>query len=243
MPSKYKIVNGKWVASKQPEDVAIGSRLMANLIAHYYDLYAREYCKGYLVDLGCGRVPLYGIYRDYISNNICVDWGQSLHRNVHVDIEADLSDRLPVKNESFDTIILSDVLEHIPKPEQMWLEMNRILRPGGVVILNVPFMYGVHEEPFDYYRYTEYSLRLFAQEAGFIVKKLDPMGGGLEVIANLCAKILKYLPVLSVPFSILVQELTEVFVRTTIGKKLSAATKFRYSLGYFMVAEKMKNQS
>ncbi|HRF81361.1 MAG TPA: methyltransferase domain-containing protein, partial [Flavobacteriales bacterium] len=77
---------------------------------------------------------------------------------------------------SFDTIILSDVLEHIRKPEALVKEMYRILAPGGQVIMNVPFYYGLHEQPFDYYRYTQFALRAITEDAGFAVVELEAIG-------------------------------------------------------------------
>ena len=45
---------------------------------------------GYLLDLGCGKVPLYLIYKSHITDSICVDWGNSLHGNDYIDSECDL---------------------------------------------------------------------------------------------------------------------------------------------------------
>jgi SAM-dependent methyltransferase len=108
-----------------------------------------------LLDLGCGKVPFYARYREYVSETVCVDWSNSLHGNGHVDAECDLTQELPFADASFDTILLSDVLEHIPAPERLWREMARLLKPGGELLSSVPFFYWLHEEPYDYYRYTK----------------------------------------------------------------------------------------
>ena len=74
-PSKFVISNGKLKASRNKNEVGISSRLMIDLIALLYDEYIPKYVKGNLVDLGCGKVPLYAVYKNYIDENICVDWG------------------------------------------------------------------------------------------------------------------------------------------------------------------------
>ena len=80
-PSKFVIKNKKLRASKNPSHVGISSRLITDIIAQFYDSRIKTYAKGELLDLGCGNVPLYESYKNYITNNTCVDWGNSLHKN------------------------------------------------------------------------------------------------------------------------------------------------------------------
>ena len=83
------------MASPNPDDVAVSSRLIADIVASYYDTYIRGYACGKLPDLGCGKVPLFDAYRDFVTQNICVDWGNSLHENEYLDLECDLTRTLP----------------------------------------------------------------------------------------------------------------------------------------------------
>jgi SAM-dependent methyltransferase len=69
--------------------------------------------------------------------NVCVDWSNSLHGNDFLDAECDLTKDLPFADASFDSILLSDVLEHIPTPERLWREMARLLKPEGKLLLFV----------------------------------------------------------------------------------------------------------
>ena len=170
--SKYVLRRGRLRASRDTAVVGIGSRLITDRIASLYDQHLPHCARGRLIDLGCGRVPLYGAYRRLVDDVTCVDWPQSVHTGVHLDLQADLSQPLPYADASFDTIILSDVLEHVPTPDALWSEMARLLAPGGQVLLNTPFLYGVHEAPHDYGRYTEYALRRFALQAGLEVRLL-----------------------------------------------------------------------
>lgn len=111
--SKYIYKNKRLTSSKDPKEVSISSRLMTNIIASYYEYYIPKYAKGKLIDLGCGKVPLYEIYKSFVTDNICIDWPNTLHKNMFLDYEYDITKDLPFENETFDTIILSDVLEHV----------------------------------------------------------------------------------------------------------------------------------
>jgi SAM-dependent methyltransferase len=237
-PSKFIYKNGKLTFSKDKEAVGVGSRLITQINARYYDQYIKKYAEGRLLDLGCGQIPLYIAYREHVQENICVDWENSLHRNEHLDFEGDLSKKLPFKDSEFHTIILSDVLEHLPEPGLLWNEMNRLLAPGGRIMMNVPFYYWIHEQPHDYYRYTEYALRRYAEISNFIVLDLEPIGGAPEILADIIAKLSIRIPFIGEYIAMFVQWFTLLFGRFQLGKNLSNATKHKFPLGYFMVVEK-----
>ena len=238
--SKYVRRSGRLVASRNPAEVGVGSRLITDRIAALYEQHLPHYARGRLIDLGCGKVPLYGCYRRLVDEITCVDWPQSVHaltdRGSHLDLEADLSQPVPYADASFDTLILSDVLEHVPTPEALWLEMARLLAPGGHVLLNTPFLYGIHEAPHDYARYTEYALRRFALQAGLDVQLLLPIGGSLHVLADLMGKHLAHLPVVGTPIARATQWTVALLDRTRLGQRITSRTASHFPLGYFMVA-------
>ena len=146
-PSKYVYRKGRLRASRDPKEVGVGSRLIADITARLYDEHIKDNAKGRLIDLGCGKVPLFEAYKDYVTDNVCVDWENTLHKNPYLDVECDLTKRLPFGDAEFDTVVLSDVLEHIPQPELVWHEIARIMRSGGRLLMNVPFYYWIHERP------------------------------------------------------------------------------------------------
>jgi SAM-dependent methyltransferase len=161
-----------------------------------------------------------------------------MHPNPHLDQEQDLNKPIAFPDASFDTIILSDVLEHIRRPEDLVREMYRVLAPGGQVIMNVPFYYGLHEQPFDYYRYTEHALRSMAEDAGFAVVELEPIGGVPEIMADLFSKSVRGVPVVGRPIAKLAQRFTTWFVRGGLGAKLSRLTAKDHPFGYALVLRK-----
>lgn len=183
-------------------------------------------------------MPLYGLYRTRVSEVTCVDWPQSAHASPHLDAAVDLNEALPFADGRFDTIVLSDVLEHLAEPAVLWREMARVLAPGGRLLLNTPFLYGVHEAPHDYARYTEFGLRRLAEQAGLEVLLLRPMGGSLHVMADLLAKHLAQLPLFGALLAAATQGAVALLDRTPLGRRIAARTQARFTLGHFMVVTK-----
>lgn len=240
VPTKYELKDGVLRGSRNPKKLSVSSRLMSDKIAGFYQKYLPLHAQGRLADLGCGYVPFYMAYKDLVTTTTCVDWPNSAHKNDLLDVTCDLNQPLPLPDHSADTIVLSDVLEHIANPTLLWQEMTRVLAPGGKILMNVPFFYKIHEAPFDYYRYTEFALRNFAETNGFSVLVLDPIGGLPEVFTDLFAKNLVKIPAIGTPLAKLLQALCGTFVRSRRGKRVSANTGRHYPLGYFMIAEKAR---
>lgn len=187
-PSKYRNRSDKWLPSPDPKELAIGSRLIASLAMDHLSEVVRAHASGHLLDLGCGKVPYFGLYNELVSNVTCVDWPQSIHGSAHIDVAADLNHLLPFADQVFDTVLATDVLEHIASPDRMMSEIARILRLDGKLILSVPFFYWLHEGPHDYYRYTEFALRRFCGNVGLSPIHLERYGGAPEIILDILLK-------------------------------------------------------
>jgi len=189
-PSKFAMIDGMLRASRETRFVATSSRLNVDLLAAALQLVTMRFARGSLLDLGCGNVPLYGLYRTKAEEVTCVDWDNSTHDLRHVDLTANLNRQLELPSAAFDTVVLTDVLEHIAEPRILIAEIRRILRPGGMLIGTVPFLYRLHEEPHDYYRYTRHSLEAMATDAGLSVEMLEAYGQGTDVLFDILAKIM-----------------------------------------------------
>ena len=74
------------------------------------------------------------------------------------------------------------------------MKTARLLKPDGKLILGVPFLYWLHEEPHDYYRYTEFALDRFCQLSGLRLVELTPYGGLPEVFIDMSSKCLALFP-------------------------------------------------
>ncbi len=237
-PSKFVMHRGRLIGSRNPKEVGISSRLVADLNAELYADALPQYCTGHVLDLGCGNVPLYEAYKDLVTDITCIDWEKARHQSSYLDYAFDLSQPLPLPDKQFDTIILSDVLEHIPNPEALWLEIARLLKPAGKFLMNVPFYYQLHEAPYDYYRYTEFALRRFADVSGITIIRLQAIGGVPEIMADLLAKQVKKLPLIGKSLSSGIQSGCYTFVKTSLGAKISRKTAKKFPLGYFLIGEK-----
>ncbi|SDB26408.1 Methyltransferase domain-containing protein [Desulfonatronum thiosulfatophilum] len=84
-----------------------------------------------------------------------------------------------------DTVLLLDVLEHLPQPEQALAEASRVLRPGGNCLIHVPFLYPLHDEPHDYQRWTGHGLERMLTRHGFQVTETTPSTNPAETGASL----------------------------------------------------------
>jgi SAM-dependent methyltransferase len=240
-PSKFVPVRGRYRASRDPNEVAPASRLITDRLAVVYENALRRHAKGAILDLGCGKVPLYGIYRDLVTDVVCVDWATRGGVS-HLDYAVDLNSRIPLPDARFDTILATDVLEHISHPAHLFQEISRLLRPGGVLIAGVPFLYWIHEEPHDYYRYTEFALRQLCVESGMTVLSLEPYGGAPEVTMDTIAKTLSYGRFGTSHFGrwmvTAIVLIGEACLGSSVGRRLSRATAHNFPMGYCLIGSK-----
>ena len=237
-PTRYVFKNGKLRASSNKTYVNPSSRIILDLIAGCYSRHIQNNVKGKLLDLGCGNVPLYQAYKPYITDNICVDWGSSYTKNIFIDFELDLNEPLPFSENEFDTIILSDVLEHIKKPNLLLKEMHRVLNSGGKALINVPFFYGLHEQPYDYFRYTKHGLTFLSEDTGFKIELIEAIGGSPEIFGDLVSKHISVLPLIGNNLSVMVYHFVKFFLFFRLGKKVSTKTAEFFPLGYMLILSK-----
>ncbi|MDR3637803.1 MAG: class I SAM-dependent methyltransferase [Isosphaeraceae bacterium] len=233
-PTKYVTTRRGLRASADPREVSAGSRLTADLQAQAYEKALKTHCRGAVLDLGCGKAPLYSVYKPLASSICCVDWEESCHDISHADVRCDIGAGLPLASEQFHTVVLTDVLEHVAHPAPLWSEIYRVLQPAGKVILGVPFLYWVHEEPHDYHRYTRYKLAGFCENVGLEVVLLEPYGGALEVVLDIVAKHLSAWTVSGRAW----YRFSRLVVGLRPWRSLSRRTMEKFPLGYLLVAVK-----
>lgn len=126
------------------------------------------YMQGKLLDFGCGSKPYKALFpvSEYIGADIEVSGHD--HRNEEIDVYYD-GKTLPFKDESFESVFSSEVLEHVFNLSEILGELHRVLKPGGNMLLTVPFVWDEHEIPYDFARYTSFGLKHILQEKGFVV--------------------------------------------------------------------------
>jgi SAM-dependent methyltransferase len=102
--------------------------------------------KGTLYDLGAGDSPYKDFFLQHADDYIAVGWAGSYHA-IRADIVADLNAHLPIESEVADAVVSLSVLEHLREPQTMLDEAFRILKPGGGLVLQVPWQWWIHEAP------------------------------------------------------------------------------------------------
>ncbi len=101
---------------------------------------------------------------------------------------------IPVEDARFDRIVFNQVLEHVPDPPAVLAELARVLKDDGAIICTCPFFYQPHQIPYDFYRYTQYSLRRLFEDAGFEVEKLTWCEGYFATVGLQFQQMHAYLP-------------------------------------------------
>jgi len=140
--------------------------------------------QGRLVDIGCGRKPWRSIFEPHVSEYVGVDLGSSAQGTQDVDIIGSAyATGLP--DGQADTVLCTEVLEHLEDPPAAIREMHRILSPGGIVVLTVPLFWHIHEAPRDFYRFTNFGLRYLFERAGFEVIEMRPLTGFIVTFGQL----------------------------------------------------------
>ncbi len=106
----------------------------------------------------------------------------------HIDYVSDITS-IPVPDSSFDVILCTEVLEHVPRPIEALQEMVRITRPGGRLFLTAPLGSGLHQEPYHFYGgYTDHWYRKFLTEFDCDVVSIEPNHGFFAHLAQECAR-------------------------------------------------------
>jgi SAM-dependent methyltransferase len=134
-----------------------------------------------VLDAGAGDAP----YRPLFAHceHVTQDWPGTSHARGSA-IVADLHD-LPVEDGSFGAVLCTEVLEHVAEPERVVAELRRVLRAGAPLLVSVPFVGALHEEPHDHWRYTSHGLRGLLERGGFGGIEVEPLTGYWSLLAHL----------------------------------------------------------
>jgi SAM-dependent methyltransferase len=133
--------------------------------------------KGKVLDVGCGQMP----YKEMITSDSAQYIGLDIESTeIYDNYKPDLTwDGVSMKIEdgSIDNVLLTEVLEHCPDPSVTIREIHRVLKKNGHVVFSVPYVWYLHESPWDFYRYTPYSLKHLFEKNGFEIVQLSRSGG------------------------------------------------------------------
>lgn len=127
---------------------------------------------GKTVDVGSGSKPYKNLFNN-VTEYIGLDIEQSghNHQTSNIDVFYD-GETFPFENSTIDSLVFFEVLEHVFNPEQFLSEITRVVKPGGKCVVTIPFLWGEHEQPYDFARYSSFGLKhMFAKH-------------GLEIVAH-----------------------------------------------------------
>lgn len=127
------------------------------------------------MDFGCGSKPYRNIFP--VEEYIGVDFYNEghPHDNEHIDVFYD-GKKLPFPDADFDSVLSSEVFEHIFNLPDIIREIHRVMKPGGKLLITCPFVWNEHEVPHDYARYTKFALYDMMEKSGFRVLEFEKSG-------------------------------------------------------------------
>jgi len=139
---------------------------------------------GKLLDVGCGSKPYQELF-SFASDYVGLEYDTPVNR---VAKRADYfydGNTFPFDAMSHDGVICNQVLEHVFNPDQFLREIARVLKPGGDLLLTVPFVWDEHEQPWDYARYSSFGLRSLLERNGFDVVEQRKTNADARVLFQL----------------------------------------------------------
>lgn len=139
---------------------------------------------GDVLDVGAGHQPYRKLFESLDSTASYTPLDLADNANYSPSAFSWDGVRMPFEDDSFDTVILTEVLEHCPQPEITLAEVRRVLRPESKLFLTVPFLWPTHDCPHDEYRYTPWSLERHLRNCGFAEVQLWPTGGWDAALAQ-----------------------------------------------------------
>lgn len=131
-----------------------------------------------LLDLGCGSKPYRELYPPGEVIGADVFAGQS------VDVKLEAGKALPFADGQFRSVFSAQVLEHVYGVELFLREAFRVTEPGGNLLMTVPFVWELHEEPHDFLRFTKYWIEQKLREIGYSSVVIEPQGGDFAMIGQ-----------------------------------------------------------
>lgn len=165
-----------------------------------------------VLDAGAGKAPYRKLFERVRYES--ADFKRYERRQTYVcDLAA-----IPVEEARFDAAICSQVLEHVPNPAAVLSELHRVLKPGARLWLSAPLFYEEHQQPYDFFRYTQFGFRRLAEEAGFEVKALERLEGYDATLSYQLAMAARELPSRLVPLRLLFALLARWFARRDVRR-------------------------
>jgi SAM-dependent methyltransferase len=154
-----------------------GRALTAKLTRVTLDRFVREHASAArTLDIGAQNGP----YAAWFPNRVALD----IRRGAGVQVIGD-AQALGIGTETFEVVLCTEVLEHLPEPQRAIDETYRVLIPGGTLLITTRFLFPIHDAPHDFYRFTKYGLRhLLRRFEGVEIAEETDSVGALAVLVQ-----------------------------------------------------------
>ena len=142
-----------------------------------------KFITGKTLDIGCGQRP----YEQLVASTkyIGLELDTPVARKMNKADYYYSGKRFPFRKSSFDSIMLNQVFEHVFNPDEFLLEVNRVLKIGGKILLTVLFVWDEHEQPYDYARYSSYGIASILNKNGFQILKQQKSVNDIGILFQL----------------------------------------------------------
>jgi SAM-dependent methyltransferase len=137
---------------------------------------ASEFRGGSMLDFGCGAKPYRHLFE--VEEYLGLDMENPGHPHLTEEVDVFYDGKtIPFEAHRFDYALASEVLEHVFEPDRILGELHRVLKPGGLVLFTVPFVWNEHEMPYDYARYSQGGFAALLERNGFEVVRSSKTNG------------------------------------------------------------------
>lgn len=138
------------------------------------------------LDVGCGRQPFRQNLEALGYKYTSIDVQQNPEGSV--DMVCQIDQPLPPEiTGTFDFIFCTEVMEHVADWNMAFSNFAQLLAPGGRLFITCPHFYQLHEEPYDFWRPTPYTLQYFGNKFGFKILHQVNAGDTWDVLGTLLA--------------------------------------------------------
>jgi SAM-dependent methyltransferase len=186
---------------------------------HTVDLFMKNISLKYnnikMLDVGAGNKPYKNLFKNCLYES-CEH--ETIHKETNISEDdhtfyCDITKEIPRTDNCYDLIICNEVLEHINEPSSALNEFNRILKPGGHLVITAPQCHGLHQEPHNYFNYLSHGLEYLLKKSNFSGITITPLGGSYHLLGKVlsnCINIFfdrfnKFFKVLFYPIEVLVK--------------------------------------
>jgi SAM-dependent methyltransferase len=168
--------------------MSITSRVLHRFISGTFDSLHRELPAARYLEIGCGDLR----YRKYLESLgwSCLFTDLEFRSAVGVSALVD-AQALPFPDATFDVIMMTEVLEHVPDIGKALTEVSRALKPAGYLVVTFPFNYGMHEIPRDFRRWTEFNAIAQFEKVGLETKTFERRGDAVAVVLTIAVQLMR----------------------------------------------------